>query len=76
MPTKNCTVAPIVKFLWENIITRYGCPLSLTSERGTHFINETNFRILLDEFMIAHHKTTPYHPQANGNVEAFNKIFS
>ncbi|KAH9311571.1 hypothetical protein KI387_026606, partial [Taxus chinensis] len=27
-------------------------------------------------FMVAHHKTTPYHPQANGTAEAFNKNLS
>ncbi|KAH9310224.1 hypothetical protein KI387_038135 [Taxus chinensis] len=26
--------------------------------------------------MVAHHKTTPYHPQENGTAEAFNKILS
>lgn len=60
-PTNDCTVATMERFLWENIITRHGCSLSLTSYRGTHFLNET-VRILLAKFMVAHHKTTPYHP--------------
>lgn len=26
--------------------------------------------------MIAHHKTTPFHPQEDGTIEDFNKILS
>jgi hypothetical protein len=29
------------KFIFENIITRFGCPKSLTNDQGAHFISNT-----------------------------------
>ncbi|WP_208972776.1 hypothetical protein, partial [Escherichia coli] len=45
----------------------------IISDRGTHFINDV-IHYLLDEFMVVHKKSAPYHPQANGQAESTNKI--
>jgi hypothetical protein len=70
---KYCSTETTAHFLFEQVITRFGCPRILMSDKGTHFINNT-IRVMLEEFEFHHQKRTPYHPHANGTVEAFNKI--
>ena len=43
------------------------------SDHGIHFMNQT-MKALTKELQVQHHKKTPYYPQENGTVEAFNKI--
>jgi transposase InsO family protein len=43
------------------------------SDQGTHFIKNT-IKDMTKDFEFYHQKSTPYHPQENGTIEAFNKI--
>lgn len=72
-PIKDCTTETTMCFIFENIITWFRCPKVLMSDQGSHFVKET-IQQLTQEFMIHHQKNTPYHPQANDTMEAFNKI--
>ena len=71
-PMRDATAENVVKFIYERIICRHGCPKIIMSDRGTHFRNK-----LVDElcrkFEIKHKLLSPYHPQTNGLVERFNR---
>jgi transposase InsO family protein len=70
---KYCSAETTTHFLFEQVITRFGFPRILMRYQGTHFINST-IDSMNEQFEFHHQKSTPYHPQANGAIEAFNKI--
>jgi transposase InsO family protein len=70
---KDYSETTAVHFIFDDIITRFGCPNILMSDQGIHFINN-KVEALNEEFAVHHQKSTPYHPQENGTVEALNKI--
>jgi transposase InsO family protein len=70
---KDCSAETTTHFLFEKMITRFGCPRVLMTDQGTHFINST-IRAMTKEFEFYHQKSTSYHPQANGTIEDFNNI--
>lgn len=62
----------VVAFLKKNIFTRFGTPRAIISDGGSHFCNEA-FDTLLSKYDVTHKVTTPYYPQASGQVEVFNR---
>jgi hypothetical protein len=57
--------------MYENIISRFGCPKILVSDRGKHFLSSV-IQEMTDKYQIDHRKTTLYHPQTNGQTERVN----
>ncbi|KAL3683144.1 hypothetical protein R1sor_001166 [Riccia sorocarpa] len=62
-----------VQFLHQNIISRFGVPITIITDNGTHFVNDAVAE-LAEAYGIEHRRSTPYHPQTNGQVERTNGI--
>lgn len=60
------------KFVWEQIVCRFGIPQMLISDNGTQFAGR-EFRLLCEGLCIKQKFTAVAHPQGNGQVEVTNK---
>ena len=58
----------VIKFLKENIFSRFGMSHAIISDGGTHFCNRP-IGILLRRYGVLHKVGMPYHPQTSGQVE-------
>ena len=72
IPTRTNDHREVLRFITRCIFARYGCPRAIISDDGSHF-NNSHFRALLKKYGVHHRITTPYHPQANGQVEVSNR---
>lgn len=70
LPTSDAKV--VVNFLKNYIFSRFGVPRALISDEGTHLLNKL-MKNLLRKYNMNHKITTPYHPQASGQVEVSNR---
>jgi hypothetical protein len=69
----NTTIV-IAKFLYDHILTRFGCPFTIVTHQGTHFINDV-ICYLINHFILKHTNFIIYYPQGNGQAESTNKVF-
>jgi hypothetical protein len=51
----------ITKFLYECILTKFGCPLTIVTYQGVHFINDV-IKHLIDHFLLKHVNSITYYP--------------
>ncbi|XP_030964761.1 uncharacterized protein K02A2.6-like [Quercus lobata] len=71
-PLANIRDVDAKKFVWKNIVTRFGIPHTLISDNGLQFDSKA-FRRYCSELGIANRYSTPAYPQGNGQAEAINK---
>ena len=69
----NKDAETVAQLLFEEIIARHGCPRSITSDNGKEYCNHLVEK-LTKNLNIHHIRTSPYHLQANGKTERFNRF--
>ena len=72
IPCKTNDHRVVLKFLKENIFSRFGVPKAIISDGGSHFYNKP-FENLMTKYGVKHKVATPYHPQTSGQVELANR---
>ncbi|XP_058220517.1 uncharacterized protein LOC131330798 [Rhododendron vialii] len=71
-PLVTITEANVQRFVWRNIVTRFGVPYTNVSNNGSQFVGK-DLTSLCAEFGICFFNSTPAYPQGNGQAEVTNK---
>lgn len=66
------TEQTLVNFPLEDFFVRYGVPREIVTAQGTQFTSNL-VKDVIEKYKTKHRKSTPYHPQAIGQVESTNK---
>jgi transposase InsO family protein len=72
IPLTTTDTATCAKALVHHWITQFGLPTDITSDRGSQFTSEL-WSAVAQLYGTQLHRTTAYHPQANGLVERFHR---
>jgi transposase InsO family protein len=71
-PLTHITDTDSKKFVWRNIITRFGIPRVLVSDNGTQF-DIVPFKAFCEQYRIKNYFSTPAYPQGNSQAESSTK---
>ncbi|XP_075483685.1 uncharacterized protein LOC142523839 [Primulina tabacum] len=69
------TEKEVMKFLWKNIVCRFGIPRRLISDNGRQFLGK-KIRSWCQEMKITQSFPSVVYPQANGQTEVQNRIIA
>ena len=72
-PLANIRDVNVKKFIWKNIVTRFGVPNVLISDNDLQFDSKA-FRKYCSDLGIKNRYSTPTYPQGNGQAEVVNKV--
>jgi len=73
MPTLNNNSKTTALLFVNHLVGRFVVPQAIVTDHGSHFRNHM-IAELIAKLGISHDSYTPYYPQANGQVEAINKV--
>jgi len=73
MPTYNVDGITAAQFLFNHVIVCFGVPQAIVTNHGSHF-RQYMMEEMTTQLGLRHDSSTPYYPQANGQVEAINKV--
>ncbi|XP_057432184.1 uncharacterized protein LOC130724933 [Lotus japonicus] len=73
IPLRGVDQDTVISFIQEHIVFRYGIPETLTTDQGSVFTGRKMAQFA-EDFGIKLLTSTPYYAQANGQVEAANKV--
>lgn len=70
---KDATAGEVAKFIYEEIVTKFGCPVEILTDQGANF-NAACLKEYMSNMSIKHLRTSGYHPRTNGLNEKLNGI--
>lgn len=71
-PLATITAQHCKRFVWRNIISRFGVPVQIVTDNGRQF-DSKQFKEFLHEFGVNGTRVAVAYPQANGQVENANR---
>ena len=72
-PLRSQEATEVAAVLYREVITRYGAPRTLISDRGQTFMSKLT-AAMCELFQITRHYVSAYHPATNSGVERANSI--
>ena len=72
IPLTEITAQSVAETLLTGWIARFGIPKRITTDQGRQFESQI-FKYLCKTLGISHHRTTAYHPAANGRIERWHR---